>query len=384
MKKSEDNKVVPIFKHDNSAIIEKVSDSFNFQRGGYLDEVSMAYETWGTLNKNKSNVIVIFTGLSASSHVTSSEHNNSAGWWESMVGEGRPIDITHHYVICINTLGSCFGSTSPVSINKKSGKPYRLSFPELTVEDMAKAASLLLKKLDIKRIKLLIGPSLGGMNAIAFTVLYNKLVENILLISTTTQASPYAIAIRSLQREIIRKDPLWNNGFYSYENPPLNGVRIARKIGMTSYRSALEWSQRFGRKKTTSAELNQNTFGVDNTSFEYEIESYLEHQAIKFQNVFDANCYLYLSRAMDWFDIEVHGKSTLDALSKTKLEKALVLGVNSDTLFPLQQQKEIAEGLSQAGAKVQYKELNCIQGHDSFLVDIETFGLEINDFISSL
>ena len=384
MKKSEDNKVVPIFKHDNSAIIEKVSDSFDFQRGGYLDEVSMAYETWGTLNKNKSNVIVIFTGLSASSHVTSSEHNNSAGWWESMVGEGRPIDITHHYVICINTLGSCFGSTSPVSINKKSGKPYRLSFPELTVEDMAKAASLLLKKLDIKRIKLLIGPSLGGMNAIAFTVLYNKLVENILLISTTTQASPYAIAIRSLQREIIRKDPLWNNGFYSYENPPLNGVRIARKIGMTSYRSALEWSQRFGRKKTTSAELNQNTFGVDNTSFEYEIESYLEHQAIKFQNVFDANCYLYLSRAMDWFDIEVHGKSTLDALSKTKLEKALVLGVNSDTLFPLQQQKEIAEGLSQAGAKVQYKELNCIQGHDSFLVDIETFGLEINDFISSL
>ncbi|MBJ40878.1 MAG: homoserine O-acetyltransferase [Gammaproteobacteria bacterium] len=384
MKKSEDNKVVPIFKHDNSAIIEKVSDSFDFQRGGHLDEVSMAYETWGTLNKNKSNVIVIFTGLSASSHVTSSEHNNSAGWWESMVGEGRPIDTTHNYVICINTLGSCFGSTSPVSINKKTGKPYRLAFPELTVEDMSKASNLLLNKLDIKRIKLLIGPSLGGMNAIAFAVLYNKVVENILLISTATQASPYAIAIRSLQREIIRKDPLWNNGFYSYEKPPLNGVRIARKIGMTSYRSALEWSQRFGRKKTSNAELNQNTFGVDNTSFEYEIEAYLEHQAIKFQNVFDANCYLYLSRAMDWFDIALHGKSTLDALSKTKLERALVLGVTSDTLFPLQQQKEIAEGLSQAGAKVQYKELNCIQGHDSFLVDIETFGLEINNFISNL
>ena len=384
MKKSEDNKVVPIFKHDNSAIIEQVSDSFDFQRGGHLDEVSMAYETWGTLNKNKSNVIVIFTGLSASSHVTSSEHNNSAGWWESMVGEGRPIDTTHNYVICINTLGSCFGSTSPVSINKKTGKPYRLAFPELTVEDMSKASNLLLNKLDIKRIKLLIGPSLGGMNAIAFAVLYNKVVENILLISTATQASPYAIAIRSLQREIIRKDPLWNNGFYSYEKPPLNGVRIARKIGMTSYRSALEWSQRFGRKKTSNAELNQNTFGVDNTSFEYEIEAYLEHQAIKFQNVFDANCYLYLSRAMDWFDIALHGKSTLDSLSKTKLEKALVLGVASDTLFPLQQQKEIAEGLSQAGAKVQYKELNCIQGHDSFLVDIETFGLEINDFISNL
>ena len=384
MKKSEDNKVVPIFKHDNSAIIEQVSDSFDFQRGGHLDEVSMAYETWGTLNKNKSNVIVIFTGLSASSHVTSSEHNNSAGWWESMVGEGSPIDTTHNYVICINTLGSCFGSTSPVSINKKTGKPYRLAFPELTVEDMSKASNLLLNKLDIKRIKLLIGPSLGGMNAISFAVLYNKVVENLLLISTTTQASPYAIAIRSLQREIIRKDPLWNNGFYSYENPPLNGVRIARKIGMTSYRSALEWSQRFGRKKTTSDELNQNTFGVDNTSFEYEIEAYLEHQAIKFQNVFDANCYLYLSRAMDWFDIALHGKSTLDSLSKTKLEKALVLGVASDTLFPLQQQKEIAEGLSQAGTKVQYKELNCIQGHDSFLVDIETFGLEINDFISNL
>tara|TARA_Y100000817_G_C16408776_1_gene346551 strand:- start:73 stop:531 length:459 start_codon:yes stop_codon:yes gene_type:complete len=150
---------------------------------------------------------------------------------------------------------------------------------------------------------------------------------------------------------------------------------------MTSYRSPREWIQRFGRKKTSQDKLNQNTFGVDNTSFEYEIESYLEHHAVKFQNVFDANCYLYLSRAMDWFDLAEHGKSTQDVFSKFNVEKALIMSVNSDILFPPQQQKEIAECLSQSGSKVEYKELNSIQGHDSFLVDIDTFGFEIQKFM---
>ena len=153
---------------------------------------------------------------------------------------------------------------------------------------------------------------------------------------------------------------------------------------MTSYRSSAEWQQRFGRKKSSSEKLTQNTFGVDNTSFEYEIESYLEHHAVKFQNIFDANCYLYLSRAMDWFDVSDHGKSTQDALAKTSIEKALIIGVKSDTLFPSYQQKEIAECLLQAGTKVDYQELDCIQGHDSFLVDIESFDKKIRNFIQSL
>lgn len=376
-----ENNVVSIFKHDKQANIVKVADSFEFKRGGKLPNITMAYETWGKLNSAKSNVVVVLTGLSASSHIASSSSDKSAGWWESMVGENKPINTEEFHVICINTLGSCFGSTSPVTINEKTKKPYRLTFPELSVEDMARGSYLLLKKLGIDRVKYLIGPSLGGMQALALSSLYNNIVENIILISTATQAHPYAIAIRSLQREVIRKDPLWNNGFYDYDKPPLNGVRIARKIGMTSYRSPREWIQRFGRKRTSEEKLNQNTFGVDNTNFEYEIESYLEHHAIKFQKLFDANCYLYLSRAMDWFDLADHGNSTQEVFSRFKIENALVISAKSDTLFPPQQQKEIAEGLSQSGTKVEYKELQSIQGHDSFLVDIDTFGKEIRKFM---
>ena len=375
-----ENKVISIFKHDKQANVVKVADSFEFKRGGKLPNITMAYETWGKLNSAKSNVVVVLTGLSASSHIASSSSDKSAGWWESMVGKNKPINTEEFHVICINTLGSCFGSTSPVTINEKTKKPYRLTFPELSVEDMARGSYLLLKKLGIDRVKYLIGPSLGGMQALALSSLYN-IVENIILISTATHAHPYAIAIRSLQREVIRKDPLWNNGFYDYDKPPLNGVRIARKIGMTSYRSSKEWIQRFGRKKTSQDKLNQNTFGVDNTSFEYEIESYLEHHAVKFQKLFDANCYLYLSRAMDWFDLADHGNSTQEVFSRFKIENALVISVKSDTLFPPQQQKEIAEGLSQSGTKVEYKELKSIQGHDSFLVDIDTFGKEISKFM---
>ena len=376
-----ENNVVSIFKHDKQANIVKVADSFEFKRGGKLPNITMAYETWGKLNSAKSNVVVVLTGLSASSHIASSSSDKSAGWWESMVGKNKPINTEEFHVICINTLGSCFGSTSPVTINEKTKKPYRLTFPELSVEDMARGSYLLLKKLGIDRVKYLIGPSLGGMQALALSSLYNNIVENIILISTATQAHPYAIAIRSLQREVIRKDPLWNNGFYDYDKPPLNGVRIARKIGMTSYRSPREWIQRFGRKRTSEEKLNQNTFGVDNTNFEYEIESYLEHHAIKFQKLFDANCYLYLSRAMDWFDLANHGNSTQEVFSRFKIENALVISAKSDTLFPPQQQKEIAEGLSQSGTKVEYKELQSIQGHDSFLVDIDTFGKEIRKFM---
>ena len=376
-----ENNVISIFKHDKQANIVKVADSFEFKRGGKLPNINMAYETWGKLNSAKSNVVVVLTGLSASSHIASSSSDKSAGWWESMVGKNKPINTEEFHVICINTLGSCFGSTSPVTINEKTKKPYRLTFPELSVEDMARGSYLLLKKLGIDRVKYLIGPSLGGMQALALSSLYNNIVENIILISTATQAHPYAIAIRSLQREVIRKDPLWNNGFYDYDKPPLNGVRIARKIGMTSYRSPREWIQRFGRKRTSEEKLNQNTFGVDNTNFEYEIESYLEHHAIKFQKLFDANCYLYLSRAMDWFDLADHGNSTQEVFSRFKIENALVISAKSDTLFPPQQQKEIAEGLSQSGTKVEYKELQSIQGHDSFLVDIDTFGKEIRKFM---
>ena len=384
MKKS-DNKVVNLFEESNKGIQKTViTETMKMKRGGSLSNPVLAYETWGKLSKSKDNVIVILTGLSASSHVASSSSDSNPGWWEGIVGPDKAIDTNKFYIICVNSLGSCFGSTGPASINQITGEPFRLTFPELTIDDMATATKFLLDKLGIKQINTLVGPSMGGMHALALIIQNNKFVKNFIAISTAFQSLPYAIAIRSLQREVIRKDPLWKNGYYTPDSPPLNGVRIARKLGMISYRSANEWAQRFGRKKSSKNNITQNTFGIENTGFEFEIESYLEHLAVKFQNVFDANCYLYLSRSIDWFDIIDYGSSSEEVLGKTGLESALILGVESDILFPIYQQKELAEYLSADSTKVTYKSLNCIQGHDSFLVDIETFSREISCYLENI
>ena len=384
MQKS-DNNIVNLFEKSNPGFHKcKIAESINMKRGGSLSNPVLAYETWGKLSSTKDNVIVILTGLSASSHVASNLSNPAPGWWEGMVGKNKAFDTDKYYIICINSLGSCFGSTGPASINEITGEPYRLTFPELTIDDMAKATKLLLDKLEIDYIHTLVGPSMGGMHALALLVQNSNLVKNFIAISTARQSLPYSIAIRSLQREVIRKDPLWKNGYYSHENPPSNGVRIARKLGMLSYRSADEWAQRFGRKKSSIAEITQNTFGIENTGFEFEIESYLEHLAIKFQDVFDANSYLYLSRAIDWFDLIDYGSSPEKVLGNTTLTNALVLGVKTDTLFPISQQKELAECLSSGSTKAIYKSLDCIQGHDSFLVDIEIFTKEIKCFLENI
>ena len=384
MKKS-DNKVVNLFEESNKGIQKTViTETMKMKRGGSLSNPVLAYETWGKLSKSKDNVVVILTGLSASSHVASSSSDSNPGWWEGIVGPDKAIDTNKFYVVCVNSLGSCFGSTGPASINQITGEPFRLTFPELTIDDMATATKFLLDKLGLKQINTLVGPSMGGLHALALIIQNNKFVKNFIAISTAFQSLPYAIAIRSLQREVIRKDPLWKNGYYTPDSPPLNGVRIARKLGMISYRSANEWAQRFGRKKSSKNNITQNTFGIENTGFEFEIESYLEHLAVKFQNVFDANCYLYLSRSIDWFDIIDYGSSSEEVLGKTGLESALILGVESDILFPIYQQKELAEYLSADSTKVTYKSLNCLQGHDSFLVDIETFSREISCYLENI
>ena len=283
MKKS-DNKVVNLFEQTNKGVQKTViTETMKMKRGGSLSNPVLAYETWGTLSKSQDNVIVILTGLSASSHVASNSTDSSPGWWEGIVGPNKAIDTNKFYVICINSLGSCFGSTGPASINQITGEPFRLTFPELTIDDMATATKFLLDKLGIKQINTLVGPSMGGMHALALVIQNNKFVRNFIAISTAFQSLPYAIAIRSLQRRLSRKDPLWKNGYYTPDSPPLNGVRIARKLGMISYRSANEWAQRFGRKKSSKNNITQNTFGIENTGFEFEIESYLEHLAIKFQ-----------------------------------------------------------------------------------------------------
>ena len=344
---------------------------------GELVSPTIAYETWGTISSDHSNCILIFTGLSPSAHACSSKEDPSTGWWEDMVGPNKPINTNEFFVICINSLGSCFGSTSPISINPETDEPYRLSFPVLSVEDIANAANELLKALEVSVLHAVIGPSMGGMSALSFCQLHPGKTKRLISISSAARSSPFSIALRSLQREIIRNDPSWKNGAYDLNgNGPISGMRLARKLGMITYRSAKEWSARFGRERAMDKDLKSGAFGVD-----FEIESYLESHANKFIGAFDPNCYLYLSRAMDLFDASDPDGNLENSFKQLKLEEALIIGVETDLLFPISQQAELAEALEKYVNKVRLVRLDSLQGHDSFLVDMDRFRPVISSFI---
>lgn len=337
-------------------------------RGGYLESPDIAFETWGELEGNGENAILLFTGLSPSAHASSSPANPASGWWEEMIGAGLPFDTNRYFVICVNSLGSCFGSTGPASVDPATGRRYRLSFPVLTLEDVADGGYAVVRHLGLKTLHTTVGCSMGGMSALAFCLHHPGLSRGFISISSAARALPFAIAVRSLQREMIRSDPKWADGNYDPADPPLVGQRLARKLGMITYRSALEWEQRFARERISSEEQAGNAFRG-----EFAVESYLEAQAMKFTGQFDPNCYLYLSRASDLFDLAEHGGSLGAGFARLRLERALVVGVTSDILFPLKQQRELAAGLETSIRNVTFEALDCIKGHDSFLVEMDAF-----------
>jgi homoserine O-acetyltransferase len=351
---------------------------FRMKRGGELAGARLAYETWGTLSPERDNAVLVLTGLSPSAHAASSAIDPTPGWWEGMIGPGKPIDSDRWFIVCANTLGSCKGSTGPADVNPLTGEPYRLDFPELTLEDTANAAHALVQGLGIDRLACLIGNSMGGMAALAYLVQHPGSARWHASISTAPQAQPFAIAIRSLQREAIRLDPKWNNGHYDDEHYPETGMSIARKLGVITYRSAMEWSGRFARIRLDPDERDEDPFAV-----EFQVESYLAAHARRFVRSFDPNSYLYLSRASDWFDLAEHAGGHLDAaFARIDVERALVIGVETDILFPLSQQEQIADGLRAGGATVDFVALDSPQGHDAFLVDIERFGAAIGRFLA--
>jgi homoserine O-acetyltransferase/O-succinyltransferase len=322
-------------------------DPFPMWRGGVLHGAHIAYETWGTLNEARSNALLLFTGLSPSAHAASSPGDPSEGWWQRMVGPELAIDTEQFFVICINSLGSCFGSTGPASIDPATGKPYRLTFPDLSVEDIARAGFETMRSLGIERLDTVMGPSLGGMVVLAFAAQFPGAARRLVSISGTAAASPFAIALRSIQREAITNDPAWKQGEYTAAREP---IRADMK--------------------------NRDPF-----SSEFAVQGYLEAQARKFVTAFDANCYLYLSRAMDRFDLGKHGEHD-GVLRRSQLEQALVIGVESDMLFSIAEQRAVARAFQQAGVTTYFRPLHCIEGHDSFLIDIERFGREINRFLN--
>lgn len=351
---------------------------FRMHRAGHLRSPTLAYETWGELNASKDNAVLIFSGLSPSAHAASSDEDMSPGWWEDMIGSGLPIDTDNYFVICVNSLGSCFGSTGPASVDPETSEDYRLTFPVLTLEDVAETALMVVKHLGVDCLHTVIGCSMGGMSGLAFCVRHPDAVKRFVSISSATRALPFSIAVRSLQREMIRSDPKWKNGNYDAGDPPIMGQRMARKLGMMTYRSAEEWTQRFGRERSTDHARVEDRFVA-----EFSVESYLENRANNFSGAFDPNCYLYLSHASDLFDLAEHGGSLAAGFNRLELDKALVIGVRTDILFPPEQQRELANGISSVCDDSRLVELDCIRGHDSFLVDMDAFRPVICDFFES-
>lgn len=350
---------------------------FAFKRGGGIAGARVAYETWGRLSAARDNAVLILTGLSPGAHAASSAGDPSLGWWEEMIGPGRAIDTDRFYVICPNSLGSCKGSTGPASIDPATGEAYATRFPELSIEDIAAAARDLVAAIGIQRLAAVVGPSMGGMTAQALALAAPALCPNLVLISTAAHAEPFALAVRSLQREAIRADPAWNGGHYSDARWPERGMRLARKLGVITYRSPAEWKERFAR-----ARIEFRSCGPFDR--EFQIESYLESHATRFVGAFDPNAYLYLSRAMDWFDLAEYAETAEAAYARMAVERALVIGVESDILFPLGQQAESAEGLRFAGAEVRFESLASIQGHDAFLVDFRRFAPPVAAFMGEI
>jgi homoserine O-acetyltransferase len=358
-------------------------DPFLFWRGGALSEGRVAYETWGTLNESRDNAILLFTGLSPSAHAASSAADTSPGWWEKMIGPGKAIDTSRYFVVCVNSLGSCFGSSGPASIDPATGLAYRLGFPDLSIEDIARGGYETIRSLGIHRLTAVVGASLGGMAVLAFAAQFANVARRVISISGSAAAMPFAIALRSTQRDAILTDPDWQEGQYTGDVRPTTGMRLARKLGTLTYRSAAEWKHRFGRRPASDRRYEVLSAGRAHFPAEFAVQDYLNAQADKFVSVFDPNCYLYLSRAIDRFDLSAHGGSPTSALKRAAAERALVIGVESDILFTINEQRAIADAFEIAGTATEFVPLASLEGHDAFLVDIEPFAAAIGDFLAA-
>ena len=357
-------------------------EPLKLESGKSLDSVTVAFQTFGNLNEEKTNVILVNHALTGNAHVagiiSNDELENSKsipqlyrynkmylgkeGWWSPLIGAGKAIDTDNYFVICPNVLGSCYGTTGPTDINEKTKQPFAMNFPLITVRDMVKVQKKLFDELGIKKIKMAIGGSLGGMQVLEWAIMYGNFIESIMPIATSTGHSPWAIGLNEASRNAIINDPSWNNGNYTAQ--PEAGIKLARKIAMITYRSFESFNKKFGRKVKNKKE---NYF---------EVESYLDYQGTKLTNRFDANAYLYLSKAMDLHDIGENRGGIQRALGEIK-SKTLCVGISSDILYPAKEQKEIAAQIPNA----KYSEINSLHGHDAFLIEFEQLNKIIRAFL---
>ncbi|ODV80431.1 homoserine acetyltransferase [Suhomyces tanzawaensis NRRL Y-17324] len=399
--------------------------------GGFLPEYEIAYETWGKLNEDKSNLILIHTGLSASSHAKSQPDNLKNGWWEEFIGSGKYIDTDKYFVVCTNVLGGCYGSTGPSSKDPANNDYYGTRFPILSVNDMVRAQREFIRgEFGVKKIYASVGASMGGMQSLAYAWEFPDEVDKIISISGCARSHPYSIALRHTQRQVLMSDANWNRGFYYEKVPPHVGMKLAREIATVTYRSGPEWEYRFGRNRAD--ELKPPALCPD-----FLVETYLDHAGEKFCLEYDANSFLYILKAMDLFDLRHSNYEKSKSNRKSAQEKynaaesieedlsipekpyqeqvrkatvtpeesyqdlrkgmerlanndVLVVGVESDILFPVWQQREIAKVLGEAKedikgkGKIEYFELgNDVSnyGHDTFLLSLKDIGGPVKQFL---
>jgi len=345
--------------------------------GATLTPVEIAYETYGALNADRSNAILICHALTGDQHVASDHPiTGKPGWWMRAVGPGKPIDPDRHFIICANVLGSCMGSSGPASINPATDTPYAMRFPVITIADMVRAQLMLLDYLGIERLAATVGGSMGGMQALAWPTLYPDRVEAAVVIASTARHSAQNIAFHEVGRQAIMADPRWRNGDYYVDgNAPTSGLAVARMAAHITYLSEAGLTEKFGRRLQAR---DAKTFGFD---ADFQVESYLRHQGLSFVDRFDANSYLYITRATDYFDLaEDHGGSLALAFGKSKA-RYCIISFDSDWLYPTAESRNIVHALHAAGRQASFVELSSPFGHDSFLLDAPEMNRVLDGFL---
>ena len=342
-------------------------DSLLLQRGGQFGPITVAYETWGKLNSRGDNAVLITHALTGSSHAhdTESPDDTKVAWWNPLIGPGRFFDTSRYFVICSNVLGSCYGTTGPSSIDPNTGQPYGMHFPVITIRDMVETQRRLIEYLGVSRLHMVAGGSIGGQQALEWAVAHSELVENAIVVAATAALTAQAIAFSEVGRQAILADPRWQGGDYLPGQGPNAGLSIARMLAMITYQSEEGMELRFARQPARKQNVSAPS-GFTDMSERFDVEGYLYYQGESLVKRFDANSYLYISRAMDLYDVSEGYPSIEDALSRLR-SKALFIGIRSDFLFPAARVRWLADQARAAGSDAIYAELDSPHGHDAFL-----------------
>jgi homoserine O-acetyltransferase len=348
--------------------------------GRTLSPFTVAYMTYGKLNPARSNAILVCHALSGDQFASGTHPvTGRPGWWQTMIGSGKPIDTDKYFVICPNVIGGCMGSTGPADLDPSTGQPFALAFPMVTVRDMVRAQAMLLDALDIQRLLCVTGGSMGGMQALQWAATYPERVLSAMPIATSARHTAQNIALHEIGRQAIMADPNWRDGNYASEGIlPAKGLAVARMVGHISYLSEAALTRKFGR-----ALQNRTTpsfgFGSD-----FQVESYLHHQGSTFVERFDANAYLYITRAMDYFDLAADYGGELKRAFAETVARFLVLSFTSDWLFPTAENRAIADAAAAAGAQVEFREITSDKGHDAFLLEEPDLFAAVREFLTSV